>query len=226
MADGETRVCHQCFEDEFLKREIRRNGTKDECAYCGKTLLTLPLEEIANLFESAIETHYERTPSGPSYMEESMIQHGLMDFWYPEGQPVEDLIEEIGGTSADIAGDIRSLLEDRHSTREDYEMGNATEFDSESHYEGRAIAGGELGEEWPRFEHNLKTTSRYMSVKALKTLDKIFHKIEEHRTYQNKPVIIEAGPGTPLSTLFRARVFQSGESLDAALQRPEVSALH
>jgi hypothetical protein len=56
MADGEARVCHQCFEDDFLKREIRRKGSRDECSYCGKTLVTLSLEEIADLFESAIET--------------------------------------------------------------------------------------------------------------------------------------------------------------------------
>jgi hypothetical protein len=44
-------------------------------------------------------------------MEESIIQHGLMDFWYPEGQPVEDLIEEIGDTSAEIAGDIEDTID-------------------------------------------------------------------------------------------------------------------
>ncbi|MBB5342015.1 RES domain-containing protein [Edaphobacter lichenicola] len=102
-------------------------------------------------------------------------------------------------------------------------MGNAIEFDSESHYEGRAIPGGELDEEWPHFEHNLKTKSRYMSVTALKTLDKIFHGIEAHRTYQRTPVIVQAGPETALTTLFRARVFQSDEALFAALQRPELS---
>ena len=108
MAVGEARVCHQCFEDDFLKREIRRKGSRDECNYCGKTLVTLSLDSIADLFESAIETHYEKTPSGPSEMEQAMLNAGVMDFWYPDGQPVVDVIQEIGDTSAEIAGDIQS----------------------------------------------------------------------------------------------------------------------
>lgn len=223
MADGEERVCHQCFGDIFLKREVRRDGEKAECAYCGKTLLTLPLKEVADLFESAIDTHYVKAPSEPSSMEQAMLHEGVMDFWYPDGQPITDLIQEIGETSKDIAGDIQDLLEARHSTREDWEMGVVTEFHSESHYESRAVAGGELDEEWPLFEHNLKTKSRYMSMAALKTLEKIFHDLESHRTFQDASVIIDAGPAAALKTLFRARVFQSRESLFAALERPEIS---
>jgi hypothetical protein len=223
MADDGTRVCHQCFGDEFLKKEIRKNGARDECSFCGKTLVTLPLEEVADLFESAIETHYERTPSGPSDMEQAMINEGMRDWWYPDGQAIGDLLEEMGDCNGEVAEAIRDILDTRHTTKEDYEMGNITEFHSEAHYEGSAVTGGELGEEWPVFEKNLKTKSRYMSVAALKTLDKIFQGIETHRTYQNNPVIVTAGPDTAITSLFRARVFQSEESVVAALEKPELS---
>lgn len=223
MADDGTRACHQCFGDEFLKKEIRRNGSKGECSYCGRRLVTLPLEDIADFFETAIATHYERTPSEPSEMEQAMIHEGIRGWWYPDGQPIGDVLEEIGECSSEIAEAIRDTLDSRHSTREDYEMGNITEFDPEAHYEGGAISGGELGEEWSVFEKNLKTKSRYMSVAALKTLDKVFQGIEAHRTYQNNPVIVTAGPETALTSLFRARVFQSNESLFAALEKPEIS---
>lgn len=223
MADDVTRVCHQCFGDEFLKKKIRRNGSKGECSFCGRRLVTLPFEEIADVFETAIATHYERTPSEPTEMEKAMIHEGIRGWWYPDGQPIGDVLEEIGECSGEIAEAIRDALDSRHSTKEDYEMGNVTEFDSEAHYEGSAVSSGELGEEWPVFEKNLKTKSRYMSVAALKTLDKVFQGIEAHRTYQNNPVIVEAGPGTALTSLFRARVFQSNESLIAALEKPEIS---
>jgi len=223
MADDGTRVCHQCFGDEFLKKKIRSDGSKGECSFCGKKLVTLPLEEIADIFETAIATHYERTPSEPSEMEQAMIHEGIRGWWYPDGQPIGDVLEEIGECSGEIAEAIRDVLDSRHSTKEDYEMGTITEFDSEAHYEGSAISGGELGEEWPVFEKNLKMKSRYMSVVALKTLDKVFQGIESHRTYQNNPVIVAAGPGTALTSLFRARVFQSNESLIAALEKSEIS---
>jgi RES domain/HEPN/RES N-terminal domain 1 len=223
MADDGTRVCHQCFGDEFLKKAIRRKGAKDECSFCGKNLVTLSLEEVADLFETAIATHYERTPSGPSDIEQAMINEGLRDWWYPDGEAIGDVLKEIGECNGEVAEAIRDVLDTRHSTKEDYEMGITTEFDSEAHYEASAVSGGELGEEWPVFEKNLKTKSRYMSVAALKTLDKIFQGIETHRTYQNNPVIVAAGPGTALTSLFRARVFQSEESCVAALERPEIS---
>lgn len=223
MAGEDTRICHQCFGDAFLKRAIRRDGKRRKCSYCGKTLVTLSLEDVADLFETAIETNFERTPSEPSEMEQALLDHDLMDCWYEDGQPVLDLVQEIGETSQEVAEDIRSTLEDRHSTREDYEMGLATEFDLESHYEERATPSGELGKEWPRFEHMLKTKSRYMSVVALKTLDKIFEGLEGHRTHPNKSVILATGPGTEISTLYRARVFQSDAALFEALKRPELS---
>jgi len=65
------------------------------------------------------------------------------------------------------------LLESRHSTREDYEMGLETEFDSDSHYESRAVPRGDLDAEWLSFEHSLKTESRYFSHTVMQTLDKI-----------------------------------------------------
>jgi len=52
MANGETRVCGGCFGDAFIKREIKRNGQKEVCEYCGRTRNTLRLEEIADLFET------------------------------------------------------------------------------------------------------------------------------------------------------------------------------
>jgi HEPN/RES N-terminal domain 1 len=163
MADAEVRVCHGCFGDAFLKREVRRNGKREECAYCGKTRLSLSLEEVANLFEYAISTHYERTPSEPTLFEQATRHGGFTGIWLRDGQPVLDLIQEIGETTEDIAEDIRDLLQSRHSTREDFEMGYETEFHSDSQYESSAVAGGELDAEWPMFEHSLKTESRYFS---------------------------------------------------------------
>jgi hypothetical protein len=146
-----------------------------------------------------------------------------MGFWLRDGQPVSDIIQEIGETTGEIAEDIRDLLESRHSTREDYEMGIETEFDSESHYEINPVGRGELDDEWSLFEHSLKTESRYFSRTATQLLDKIFNDLEGHRTYQGSPVIVEAGPNAAIETLYRARVFQSEESLLAALERPEIS---
>lgn len=218
MANGETRVCSGCFGDAFLKREITRNGQKGVCEYCGRTRNVLRLEQVADLFETAISTHYERTASEPSPMEQAMG-----DTWWRDGQPILDIMQEIGETTKEIAEDIRDLLESRHSTREDYEMGIETEFDSDSCYESRALPRSDLDAEWHQFEHSVKTESRYFSQALMRTLDKIFNDLKEHRTYQGNSIIVDAGPNGTIKALYRARVFQSDESLFRALERPEIS---
>lgn len=218
MANGDTRVCGGCFGDVFLKRQITRDGEKGVCEYCGRTRKTLRLEQLADLFETAIGTHYERTASEPSPMEQAM-----RDTWWRDGQPILELMQEIGETTEEIAEGIRYLLESRHSTREDYEMGLETEFDSESFYEGKALPRSDLDAEWHLFEHRLKTESRYFSHTVTRTLDKIFNDLKEHRTYQGTSAIVDAGPDGTIKVLYRARVFQSDESLFRALERPEIS---
>ena len=178
MANAETRVCGECLGDAFLKREITRNGQKGVCEYCGRTRNTLRLEQLADLFETAVSTHYERTASEPSPIEQAMG-----GTWWRDGQPVLDLLQEIGETTKEIAEDIRDLLESRNSTREDYKMGLETEFDSDSCYEGKAVPGGDLDAEWRLFENSLKTESRYFSHAVMRTLDKTFNDLKEHRTY-------------------------------------------
>jgi hypothetical protein len=218
MANAENRVCGGCFGDAVLKREIKRKGRKGVCEYCGKTRNTLPLEKLADLFETVFSTYYQRTASEPSPIEQAMGDH-----WWRDGQPVLDLIQEMGDTTKEIAEDIRDLLEPRHSTRDDYEMGCETEFDTDSYYEEGAVPGGDLEAEWSSFEHSLKTESRYFSHTVMRTLDKIFNDLKEHRTYQGASVIVDAGPNGTIKELYRARVFQSDESLFAALERPEIS---
>jgi hypothetical protein len=146
-----------------------------------------------------------------------------MGIWVRDGQPILDLIQEIGDTTKEIAEAIRDELESCHSTREDYEMGNETEFSSESCYESSAVASGELEAKWTKFEHSLKTESRYFSHTAMQVLDTIFSDLEGHRTYRGESVIVDAGPNAPLKNLFRARFFQSKASLLTALERPEIS---
>jgi hypothetical protein len=183
----------------------------------------LDLESVADLFESVFNAHYKRTPSGPSAFEEAMLHHGLSDMWYREGQPVLDVIQEVGGCAEEVAKGIRETLDLRHSTRDAYEMGYETEFDSESHYDWRQVGSGELDAEWSVFEHSLKSESRYFSRTAMRMLEKVFHDLSTHRTYQGGSVIVDAGPNAELKSLYRARVFQSDRSLLAAIERPEVS---
>lgn len=157
MANGETRACAGCFGDTFLKREIKRNGEEGVCGYCGRSSNTLGLEELADLFKAAFDAHYQRTAS-----EQSPFEQAIGSPWSRDGQPVLELMQEIGETTKEIAEDIRNLLESRHYAGEDYEMDIENEFDVNSCYESRAVPRGDLDAEWNLFEHRLKTESRVL----------------------------------------------------------------
>ena len=75
---------------------------------------------------------------------------------------------------------------------------------------------------WPYFEHGLKTEARFFNTTTEATLRQVFEGIADLRRPDGNPVIVEAGPDTPLDTLYRARTFQDVESLKDALKRPDI----
>lgn len=58
-------VCHACVGDRFLMNEIRSDGQKRECQFCGKTRKAWPLYELAERVRNVIEEHFRVTPSDP-----------------------------------------------------------------------------------------------------------------------------------------------------------------
>jgi hypothetical protein len=223
MPFGDELVCHNCFGDEFLKKKINTEGKRGKCSYCGKFRIAVPIRSVADHYEKAFDDHYVRTPSGPSEFEEAMERHGIGGMWQRNGQPIMDVIQEIGDTSEEISTDIQELLEGRFITPEDYEMSYECEFHSDSCYEMKTVYGGPFQSQWNRLEEILKSESRYFSAEASKALQTIFEGIDQHVTFDGGAVIVDAGPNTSILTLFRARVFQTEEQLTEALKRPELS---
>lgn len=76
--------------------------------------------------------------------------------------------------------------------------------------------------DWHKFENSLKTEARFFSRKVANRLTLIFDGLDELQTSDGRPLVVDAGPGTDLHTLYRARVFQSNDELEAALDRPDI----
>jgi hypothetical protein len=76
--------------------------------------------------------------------------------------------------------------------------------------------------DWRSFENSLKTEARFFSRTAANHLTSIFDGIGELQTRDGRPLVVDAGPGTDFHTLYRARVFQSDDKLEAALGRPDI----
>jgi hypothetical protein len=76
--------------------------------------------------------------------------------------------------------------------------------------------------DWRSFENSLKAEERFFSRTAANHLASIFDGIDGLRTRDGRPLVVDAGPGTDFHALYRARVFQSDDRLEAALGRPDL----
>lgn len=76
--------------------------------------------------------------------------------------------------------------------------------------------------DWRKFENLLKTEARFFSRTMAKRLASIFDGIDELQTRDGRPLVVDAGPDTDFHALYRARVFQSNDKLEAALDRPDI----
>jgi hypothetical protein len=175
---------------------------------------------MADEIEGAFERHYCRTPTEPDGIEYMMLKEG--GYWEREGEPVIVAIGSAAKIDGPPAEDIQKILEERHSDFESAQMGEECEFDSDSFYTDKGPDDVDFRISWAEFERGIKSEARFFSKSAEANLAEIFEGLSQHQTHDDKPVIIEAGPGKSLSSLHRARVFQSYKILEEALKRPDI----
>jgi hypothetical protein len=75
---------------------------------------------------------------------------------------------------------------------------------------------------WRNFEISVKAEARPFCQTAASRLTSIFDGIDELKTRDGRPLMVDAGPGSGLHTVYRARIFQSDDQLEIALGRPEI----
>ena len=90
--DDETYLCWSCVGETFLSDQIRKQGQVATCSFCSEKHEALPLEQVADIFELAFNSHYRRTRTGPINLEEAMYRHGISTDLHGigDGEPVTD----------------------------------------------------------------------------------------------------------------------------------------
>ncbi len=215
-------ICSSCVGEEYLSDEIAARGNRNKCSYCGERGRTYSVGEIAERVETAFEQHYVRTSDQPDGYQSMLLAERESDYaWFRDGEPVVYAIMGSADIPEAAAEDVQKILDDAHGDFESARMGEETEFSRESYYEEKGIGAGHWHEEWDSFERSLKTEARFFSRRA-DHLSAIFAGIDEMRTRDNRPLVIDAGPETDFSAVYRARVFQSDAKLKAALCRPDI----
>lgn len=215
-------LCHQCIGEPYLKNEVLSKGHHAQCSYCHQIAKSYGLDDIADHIETAFEQHYRRTSDQPTYWQQSLLSDRESDYeWERDGEPIVWAIANAADIPEEAAQDIQAILEDRHSDFDTSAMGEETEFCSNSHYEERETTDHVWQQEWLNFEASLKSEARFFNQIALTHLTSIFDEIDKVSTINGRPLIIDVGPSTKLTEVYRARIFQSDDMLKEALCRPD-----
>lgn len=220
---GARRLCAACIGEPFLKKLVRQDGKVAPCGFCSRAKgRTFSLEEMSDCVEVAFRDHYIRTSDQPDEMEFLALRHGGRD-WNRHGDPVVEAIQMAAMIDELPAMSIAEILAERNDTSVPGDPEEEQEFDPDSYYERLEVTEDDhFHEDWARFERSLKSEARFFSRTAEAVLSDIFSGINEARTRNGGSVVRPAGPGTALTTVFRARPFQSEERLELALARPDL----
>lgn len=216
-------ICFECVGEAYLSLDIKQNGTIEQCSYCSQTAESYAIEELAERIETAFDHHYYRTSDQPNSWQQSLLADRESSYnWERDGAAVLDAIEVAADISQEAAEDVLAVLEDKHGDMESAQMGEETEFSSDSYYEEKGTSDSAWQEEWRAFEQSLKTEARFFSRFAATHLASVFGGIDKLKTRDSCPLVVDAGPLLELNYLYRARVFQSEDGLIVALCRPDL----
>ncbi len=216
------RICSRCVNEPFLRNWIDSDGTEDKCSYCDRWGKSVSVSELADKVEIAFSDYYERTSTEPDGLEYLMMSDKESVYNRErKGDEVLYVIEDIACIDETPASDILSILEEKHSDFDTACMGEESEFDKESYYQRKKIDCRENEELWGEFERSLRSEGRFFNKVAQDILDYLFSDLSELHTADGNSVIMDIGPGTTTTNVFRARVFQGEEEkLLGTLEKP------
>lgn len=143
-----------------------REQSVGKCSYCDRSGRSYTVAEMADRIDTVFGQHYRRTPDEPDSFQQAMLSdRESSSVWDRDGEPVVDAIQ--------------CILEERYGDRHADEVGEETDFASDSYYEEKAASDWAWQEEWREFERSLKTEARFFSRFAAKHLASVFGRIDE-----------------------------------------------
>jgi RES domain len=221
--DDQKYVCHHCVGEKYLSNIISDSSTLEVCNYCRKRYSAITIDDLADHVEGAFDRHFFRTSNQPSGLEYSLLSDKESNYdWERHGDPVLEVISDAAQIDESIAQDVLDILEERHSDFDAAASGDETEFDFDSHYEGKGADGSESQMGWSSIEETLKVRSRYFNRTAEEFFDRLFGDLDRLKTPDDTPIVIYAGPDCEIKSFFRARVFHDISDLKRALARPDL----
>lgn len=212
-------ICCACIGEGYLRDEVTARGAHAVCSYCGKSLPTITLGELATRLDTIFDEHYRSNYVDLSEDDCTMLNELEERFgWNSEFTPATQIIRSLANIPTEPAEHLRLIID--ASRRRDYERGPDS-LDSDTEYIRVAPSNRKMHDLWDRCERSLRTEVRHFNGQVESVLRSMFDRLTQYTTRDGRPVVVNAGPKEPVASLFRARVFHSDAELTRALKYPE-----
>ncbi|WP_291996020.1 RES family NAD+ phosphorylase [Candidatus Accumulibacter sp. ACC012] len=216
-------ICFECVGEAYLSEEIKQYGGIEHCCYCQQTAESYTIRDMAERVATAFEDHFYRTPDQPDFWQRGLLSDPESDYvWVRDGYPVVDAIQDAAEIPQDAAIEVLAVLDYRRCDHELARMGEETEFSPDSYYDQIGPSDDTWQEEWRTFEQSLKGEARFFNRIAASHLASVFGGIDRLLTADGRTPVLDAGPDLEIEHLYRARVFQSDDTLKEAVGRPDL----
>ncbi|MFD1702930.1 RES family NAD+ phosphorylase [Methylopila henanensis] len=206
-------VCHECIGDAYLKNEIERIGAVHTCMICDKRQKCTDFEELCDRIHVIMTEDFERV-SSDSYS----YYGGGLDL-ERSGDGLYQIFYEIIESEGYLLDEIKEYLSNCHYSYDDAAMGEENPYGDETNYRYRKPSINEALGEWAAFETEIRSRSRFFNRRAEVILNGIFAPLARFKN-RERDIIRDAGPGTNLSKIFRARRATTNAEIARIVENP------
>ncbi|MBA5201406.1 RES family NAD+ phosphorylase [Pectobacterium aroidearum] len=203
-------ICPQCVGERYLRYQVQVAAEPENaCEYCDRGESAADLWMVATRCEDVLDTFFELSSNTMA-----VIHFGRT----PAGHDLHTTISNLTGMPQEA---VEVVVEHLNSLWYDEASGESLYGDDDPWFVLKSSIAEPLGYAWREMEESLRADVRYFNPKAAELLELVFGELINDLDKDGQSIIIEAGPDTSLTTLYRGRVFQTEDALASALQWPE-----
>lgn len=202
-------ICPTCVGESLLSRLVSTAAVKENpCEYCASGAPGTEISFVAQRCSEVISTFFEVSSCTMA------VVHFNRE---PAGESLAEVVERLTSMPSKAVEDVTEAL-----TQWWYDRDTGEElYGDDPYFVPRRDIGSPLIAAWTEMESSLRTEARYLNPKVGQFMEQVFGGLSDHVAASGNSVLVDAGPDTSISELYRARVFQSEKSLEDALQHPE-----
>lgn len=194
-------VCWGCVGDSIVAAEIKKDGSRAKCDYCGKLRKCLPLDWLAERVHEVLSRLIRIGDVDAVFDSDGDVSHyetagDSLEFWVSEVLVIGDETDPL----------VQAVCEELYPSHHEILDGDEGEFPFDTNFVAVRRRPWKIEHRWKNFKNEIMHGRRFFSSEAKPFLDWLFRDAESFRSYTllggNRSVVRLLDIGT---TFYRAR---------------------